>query len=293
MLGSVCDFRAAVTRSPVPADTMRPMNASLMADRLTSLCRSAAQVMQFEVVATTGSTNADLRSRLPGLTQPVLLAAEQQTAGRGRAGRSWVDAAGDNLSFSLAWRFGGELGQVSGLSLAVGVLIAETLRAGGWEASLKWPNDLLLDGRKLGGVLIETASARPGTWAIIGVGINVHPHPERDAAAGTDTASLATDGVDRNALLAALADGLAEGLPLFDVHGFTPFVPRWQALHAYAGEAVDLIEGGRLLQQGIARGIDEIGCLLLDTRAGRIAVLAGDISLRKPLASGTSHAFAD
>jgi BirA family biotin operon repressor/biotin-[acetyl-CoA-carboxylase] ligase len=70
-------------------------------------------------------------------------------------------------------------------------------------------------------------------------------------------------------------------------------VPRWQALHAYAGEAVDLIEGGRLLQQGIARGIDEIGCLLLDTRAGRIAVLAGDISLRKQLASGTSHALAD
>ena len=94
-------------------------------------------------------------------------------------------------------------------------------------------------------------------------------------------------------LLSALADGLAEGLPLFDVQGFTPFVPRWQALHAYAGEAVDLIEGGRLLQQGIARGIDEIGCLLLDTRAGRIAVLAGDISLRKQLASGTSHALAD
>lgn len=249
--------------------------------------------MQFEVVASTGSTNADLRARLPGLTEPVLLAAEQQTAGRGRAGRSWVDAAGDNLSFSLAWRFGGELGQVSGLSLAVGVLIAETLRAGGWNASLKWPNDLLLDGRKLGGILIDTVSARPGTWAIIGVGINVHPHPERDAAAGTETASLAAHGVDRNALLAALADGLAEGLPLFDLHGFTPFVPRWQALHAYAGEAVDLIEGGRLLQQGIARGIDEMGCLLLDTRAGRIAVLAGDISLRKQSVSGTSHALAD
>lgn len=249
--------------------------------------------MQFEVVALTGSTNTDLRARLPGLTKPVLLAAEQQTTGRGRAGRSWIDAAGDNLSFSLAWHFGGELGKVSGLSLAVGVLIAETLRAGGWDVSLKWPNDLLLDGRKLGGILIDTVSTRPGAWAIIGVGINVHPHPERDAAAGTDTASLASDGVDRNALLASLADGLAEGLPLFDLQGFTPFVPRWQALHAYAGEAVDLIEGGRLVQQGIARGIDDMGCLLLDTRAGRIAVLAGDISLRKQPVSGTPHALAD
>ena len=293
MPGSVCEFRAAVTRSRVAADTMRPMNAPLLADRLTRLCRSAAQVMQFEVVASTGSTNADLRARLPGITEPVMLAAEQQTAGRGRAGRRWVDAIGDNLSFSLVWRFGGELGQVSGLSLAVGVLIAETLRAGGWNASLKWPNDLLLDGRKLGGVLIETVSARPGTWAIIGVGINVHPHSERDAAAGTDTASLASHGVDRTALLAALADALAEGLPLFDLQGFTPFVPRWQALHAYAGEAVELIEGGRLLQQGIARGVDEMGCLLLDTLAGRIGVLAGDISLRRQPVSGTSHALAD
>jgi BirA family biotin operon repressor/biotin-[acetyl-CoA-carboxylase] ligase len=94
-------------------------------------------------------------------------------------------------------------------------------------------------------------------------------------------------------LLASLVNGLAEGLPLFDAQGLTPFVPRWQALHAYAGEAVDLIDRGRLMQQGIARGIDEMGCLLLDTRVGRIAVLAGDISLRKQTPPGTSHALAD
>jgi BirA family biotin operon repressor/biotin-[acetyl-CoA-carboxylase] ligase len=269
------------------------MSTPLIADQLPRLCRAAAQTIQFEVVASTGSTNADLRERLPGLAQPVLRAAEHQTAGRGRAGRSWVDARGDNLSFSLAWHFGGELGQVAGLSLVVGVLIAETLRASGWEAGLKWPNDVLLKSRKLGGILVETVSARPGTWAIIGVGINVHANAERDAAAGTETASLAPSGVDRHALLASLADGLAEGLPLFDAQGLAPFVPRWQALHAYAGEAVDLIERGTLLQRGIARGIDDMGCLLLDTHAGRIAVLAGDISLRKQLAPGTSHALAD
>lgn len=272
---------------------MRPMSTPLLADRLPGLCRAAAQAIQFEVVASTGSTNADLRERLPGLAQPVLRAAEYQTAGRGRAGRSWVDAHGDSLSFSLAWRLAGEMGQVAGLSLVTGVLIAETLRAQGWEAGLKWPNDLLLDGRKLGGILIETVSARPGTWAIIGIGINVHPNAERDAAAGTETASLAASDVDRTALLASLADGLAEGLPLFDAQGLSPFVPRWQALHAYAGEAVDLIDCGQLLQRGIARGIDEMGCLLLDTHAGRIAVLAGDISLRKQLAPGASHATAD
>ena len=272
---------------------MRPMSTPLIADQLPRLCRAAAKTIQFEVVASTGSTNADLRERLPGFAQPVLRVAEHQTAGRGRAGRSWVDARGDNLSFSLAWHFGGEMGQVAGLSLVVGVLIAETLRASGWEAGLKWPNDVLLNSRKLGGILIETVSARPGTWAIIGVGINVHANAERDAAAGTETASLAPSGVDRHALLASLADGLAEGLPLFDAQGLAPFVPRWQALHAYAGEAVDLIERGTLLQRGIARGIDDMGCLLLDTHAGRIAVLAGDISLRKQLAPGTSHALAD
>ena len=270
-----------------------PVNAPLNADQLVGLCRTAAQAIQFEVVGSTGSTNADLRERLPGLAQPVLRAAEFQTAGRGRAGRSWVDAHGDSLSFSLAWHLAGDMRQVSGLSLVTGVLIAETLRAQGWEAGLKWPNDLLLDGRKLGGILIETVSARPGTWAIIGIGLNVHPNPERDAAAGAETASLAPSGVDRNVLLASLVNGLAEGLPLFDAQGLTPFVPRWQALHAYAGEAVDLIDRGRLMQQGIARGIDEMGCLLLDTRAGRIAVLAGDISLRKQTPPGTSHALAD
>jgi BirA family transcriptional regulator, biotin operon repressor / biotin---[acetyl-CoA-carboxylase] ligase len=272
---------------------MRSMRTALITDRLASLCRTAAQTIQFEVVASTGSTNADLRERLPGLARPVLRVAEYQTAGRGRAGRSWVDARGDNLSFSLAWRFAGEVPQLSGLSLAAGVLIAETLRASGWEAGLKWPNDLLLGGRKLGGILVETVSARPGTWAVIGIGINVHPNAERDAAAGTETASLAPDGLEREVLIAALADALAEGLPLFDAQGLTPFVPRWQALHAYAGEAVDLIDHGRLLQRGIARGIDDMGCLLLDTHAGRIAVLAGDISLRKQPASGTSHALAD
>jgi BirA family biotin operon repressor/biotin-[acetyl-CoA-carboxylase] ligase len=269
------------------------MSTPLIADQLAGLSRTAAQVMQFEVVTSTGSTNADLRERLQGLARPVLRVAEYQTAGRGRAGRSWVDAHGDNLSFSLAWRFGGDVAQISGLSLVVGVLVAETLRASGWEAGLKWPNDVMLDGRKLGGILVETVSARPGTWAIIGIGINVHPNAERDAAAGAETASLAPTDLNRNALLASLADGLVEGLPLFDAQGLTPFVPRWQALHAYAGEAVDLIDRGRLLQRGIARGIDEMGCLLLDTHAGRIAVLAGDVSLRKQFAPGASHALAD
>lgn len=281
MAGSVLDFHRVVTRSTLAADTMRPMNDPLVAERLNALCQGAAKTLHVEVVATTGSTNADLRARLPDLSQPVLLAAEVQTAGRGRAGRSWVDAPDDSLSFSLAWRFGGDLAQICGLSLAVGALIGETLRAQGWAAGLKWPNDILLNGRKLGGVLVETVRARPGSWAIIGVGINVHPNAARDAAAGGETASLAAAGVDRNQLLAALADALTSGLPLFDAQGFRPFVPRWQALHAYAGETVDLIEHGRLLQQGIARGVDDMGCLLLDTRAGRIAVLAGDISLRK------------
>jgi Rne/Rng family ribonuclease len=90
-----------------------------------------------------------------------------------------------------------------------------------------------------------------------------------------------------------LFDAAKEGLPLFEAQGLTPFVPRWQALHAYAGEAVDLIDRGRLMQQGIARGIDDMGCLLLDTRAGRIAVLAGDVSLRKQTPPETSHALAD
>ena len=279
---------------------MLTMDSPLNASRLASLCQAAAQGLAIEVVASTGSTNADLRARLQGLTQPLLLAAEQQNAGRGRAGRSWLSAPGESLCFSLAWRFAGPMSKLAGLPLAVGVMLAETLAVLGWPVSLKWPNDLLKQEAKLGGILIETANSRSDNpaqapvWAVIGIGINIHQSAQLAAAVGNRIAALDDKPVDRNSLLAALADALATALPQFDQHGLAPFMARWEKLHAYAGLTVRIMEAERILPEGIARGIDGSGRLLLETAAGLVAVTAGDVSLRPRVSHNeASHAAID
>ena len=262
------------------------LNAALIANQSVA----AGRGLVIEVVDATGSTNADLRARLQQLSQPVLLAAVHQTAGRGRAGRSWQSARSQSLCFSLAWRFNLPITKLTGLSLVVGVVLAETLAIRGWPVQLKWPNDLLKDGAKLGGILIETASARNAgdadqkIWAIIGVGINIHKNAALSTAVGSEIAALGGSAIDRNALLAALADALAAALPQFEREGLAPFATRWQRLHAHADMPVMILEAGQLLHQGVARGIDDSGCLLLETadsQPGCIAIAAGDVSLRK------------
>lgn len=276
---------------------MPAMTLPLLTERIASSSLAARQGLAIEVLAETASTNAELRARAAGLKAPLLLAAESQTAGRGRAGRSWRSAPGDSLCFSIAWHFRGPLNRLSGLSLAVGVAVAETLRAQGCPVQLKWPNDLLLDGAKLGGILVETApsAAAPGLWAVIGTGLNVRANAERDAVPGERIASIDDGLTDRNPLLASLADALYAALDVFDREGLPPFIARWLALHAHQDCAVSLIEQGRLLHEGIARGIDDSGRLLIDTAAGPVAVTAGDVSLRGKainLSSGHSHAAA-
>src|SRR6185312_6038226 len=147
----------------------------LQAERIAALRCADARKTAIEIVAETGSTNADLLVRIGGLDGPLLLIAERQTAGRGRAGRTWHASPEASLTFSLAWKFSRQTRDLAGLPLAVGVALAEALAAFGWDAALKWPNDVLLDGRKLAGILIETANRRDGegAWAVIGIGINL------------------------------------------------------------------------------------------------------------------------
>lgn len=287
----------AAEGAPLAAASDAALDATLIA----SLSAAASRGLLIEVVGTTGSTNADLRARLENLSQPVLLAAEQQTAGRGRAGRSWQSAGEQSLCFSLAWSFALPLTKLSGLPLVVGVVLAETLAGRGWPVQLKWPNDLLKDGAKLGGILIETATARnendkkDKVWAVIGVGLNIHKNAKLSAAVGNEIAALDVAAVDRNALLAALADALAVALPEFERDALKPFAARWQSLHAHADLPVMILEAGQLLHQGIARGIDESGRLLLETadsQPGCIAISAGDVSLRTQSLK-EKHAAAD
>jgi BirA family transcriptional regulator, biotin operon repressor / biotin---[acetyl-CoA-carboxylase] ligase len=237
--------------------------------------------VEVEVVPETGSTNADLLARAPALTQPLLLIAESQTAGRGRAGRSWLSSAGNSLTFSLAWRFEAGLPALAGLPLAVGVTLAETLAGLGVQVRLKWPNDLLKDGDKLAGILIETAAADKGVWAIIGVGLNLVMPDELEREIGRPAAAAPwLARMDRDTLVAALLDGLAGALREFEGRGFAAFGARWNLLHAWQGESVVILDRGAVLHEGVAAGVDDAGRLLLDSAHGRIAIAAGDVSLR-------------
>jgi BirA family biotin operon repressor/biotin-[acetyl-CoA-carboxylase] ligase len=255
-----------------------------------AIARQSVAQVNVEVVAHTGSTNADLLARVASLTRSTLLIAESQSAGRGRAGRSWLSAAGASLTFSLAWKCQSSLQAQAGLPLAVGVALAEALAALDVSVQLKWPNDLLKDGAKLGGVLIETQSTPDGTlWAVIGIGINLDLPDELEQRIGSAAASAPwLAKMDRDTLMAKLLDHLAGTLEHFNTAGFAPFCARWNRLHAFAGCPVSIIDGGRELHQGIAAGVDERGCLLLDTESARVLVLAGDVSLRARPASGST-----
>lgn len=236
-----------------------------------------------EVVAETGSTNADLLARAATLPANLLLVAERQTAGRGRAGRRWLSADGGSLTFSLAWKFRLPLHALAGLPLAVGVALAETLGRFDVRVQLKWPNDLLKDGAKLAGVLIETQAAPDGAlWAVIGVGLNLALPDELEERIGRPAASAPwLASMERDVLMAALLEQLAASLRQFEQTGFAGFAARWNRLHGWQGRAVVIVDQGVTLHEGSAAGVDDSGALLLDTAAGRIAIVAGDVSLRE------------
>lgn len=259
--------------------------------RLAGLCGPAARDLALEIVAETGSTNADLLARIPRLDsrsdapleRPTLLWAQSQTAGKGRAGRSWYSSPEATLTFSLAWKFALPPQALAGLPLAVGVTVAQTLASAGVDVRLKWPNDILRNGDKLAGILIETAidkRERQAIWAVIGVGINLAQSDALVAQVGRAVADAAELCLDRERLMADLLTALVEALSRFEREDFSAFVAAWNARDAYAGAAVNIIDRGDIIQQGTARGVDHSGCLQLDTAQGRIAVAAGDVSLR-------------
>ncbi len=233
----------------------------------------------------TASTNDWLRDQTaPEVNSGHACLAEYQSAGRGRRGRQWVCAFGSNIYLSLAWRFDLAMADLAGLSLAAGVSVARALAAHGLKGhGLKWPNDIYLQGKKLGGILVEASGEMEGpALAIIGVGINLRL--EEDAAAAidqpwTDMASVLGRPVDRNLLCADLLAGLFDTCRQFQNLGLSHFLEAWKAYDIHLGQPVELKLGSDVIP-GIYRGLDERGGLILEASGERRSWYSGEVSLR-------------
>lgn len=244
------------------------------------LSPQAAASFCLEALDRTDSTNTRLMARAAdGAPHGLVLAAERQSAGRGRLGRRWQAALGSGLTFSLLWRFSRSVAELSGLSLAVGVAMVRALSRLGAPVALKWPNDVLLDGRKLAGILIELSGDALGpATVVIGMGINVADPGEVDQP----VASLRDAGVAacRNEIWAALLDELHAVLSVFDREGFLAFRDEWSGYAAHRGAPVRLSFSHGEPIDGVALGVDDAGALRVDTGAGIRTFHVGEVSLR-------------
>ena len=236
-----------------------------------------------EILPEIDSTNSELMRRArAGNTEPTLLIAERQSAGRGRMGRDWQSSPTDSLTFS----FGLNLSPTSweGLSLAVGTSVAQSL---GEDIALKWPNDLWFQSRKLAGILIETTSPAAASksaerFCVIGIGINIAPRPF-DPSLRTPPAWLQeiSPASSPQSALEQLFTRLLVDVLQFEREGFTAFSLRFAALDALQGQSVVLSDG----MNGIARGVDATGALLVHTSQGVQRVASLEVSVRPQTSS--------
>ncbi|WP_083392550.1 bifunctional biotin--[acetyl-CoA-carboxylase] ligase/biotin operon repressor BirA [Halopseudomonas bauzanensis] len=256
-----------------------------LAEIAAALPADMAERIEWQLLDTVDSTNAQLLKQL-SMKEPRALAcvAEQQLAGKGRRGREWVSPYGQNIYLSLALPFSGGAQKLEGLSLLVGLVLVETLESCGFRnCALKWPNDVLLGGRKLAGILIELAGDLTSDCvAVIGVGINVLMN---DAAAAIDQAWTSLllsrqDGtLNRNLLIAEFIRRLFEAVAVFREAGFAPFVEEWQRHDAWYGQPV-VVRTGAVITEGVERGVDQRGALRLDVAEGQVLLNGGEVSLR-------------
>lgn len=246
-----------------------------------------ALLSRLDIRDTIGSTNAEAMAQIAtGAGSGYVCTAEQQTAGRGRRGRQWVSPYARNLYLSAVWDYHQGAAVLEGMSLAVGVVVARALAACGLPpVQLKWPNDVLHGGAKLGGILLEmTGDAAGACQVVVGIGLNV-AMPEASAGeidqAWTDVRRItAGDHPGRSVILAAVLDELLPMLASFEQTGFGPWRDEWQALDAFAGVPVVLSSGSQKMA-GVARGVDGRGALQLETASSGVqSVFGGEISLR-------------
>lgn len=251
-----------------------------------------AALARADVLLSVDSTNrflAEIEDALPpGAAQ--LCVAEIQNAGRGRRGRSWLAPFGSGICMSVGWQFAQPPPTFSALSLAVGVATATALRRlGAGDVMLKWPNDIMWKGRKLGGILIEMRGEPAGpAHVVIGIGINMYMPASVRLALAEQQAALVADVHEilrertptRNIIVAAVVNELIPMLQAFAIEGFAPFHAQWQALDAFAGATVKVINGAQVTL-GAERGVDADGALLVEVEGEVRKFVSGEVSLRK------------
>ena len=234
---------------------------------------SAIVVPGVEVrVAESCSSTNDVLLKGPSAT-PVLLAAEEQTSGRGRRGRRWHSAPGAGITFSLSRKINRPTRELPALSLVAGVAAARALRALGADVQVKWPNDLVVGGAKLGGILVETRSSG---HAVIGIGINCRPTPGLNAKVRREVAYLG-NAVERNDVIRRIGLALMEALDAFERQGLDGLRAEWESMDAHAGQRLRVrLANGKVLT-GTASGLAQDGSLQLMTRRGMQAVTSGRV----------------
>jgi BirA family biotin operon repressor/biotin-[acetyl-CoA-carboxylase] ligase len=268
------------------------LDAKQVATRIAVLAeeRGVPLPVTVEVVDQVDSTSSELMRRAQRRdVHGNALAAEWQTAGRGRRGRTWTAIVGGSLTFSLGWRFEQGAGFLGGLSLAIGVAVVRALEAEGFrDIALKWPNDLIHRHMKVGGILIDlNGDALGPTTSVIGVGLNIRlPQAARSEIAVpvsdlTTVAGKRAPPIDRNRLLARLLAELAAVLETYANEGFAPFAAEWQHRHAYQGKPVRLLLPDGATVTGKVAGVDASGALVLADGPRRARFLSGEISLRR------------
>lgn len=229
----------------------------------------------FESIASSNDYLLEMQGSLHG----HVCICDYQTRGKGRLGKQWFSSAGANLMFSLGWVPSGPLS--SEISLLVGVALADALREFGIEGvGLKWPNDILVAGHKLAGVLIESRTRGSQAELVIGIGLNVR-HQSGDLKAveqpWTDLAKLGFEEIDRQPMLTAILTGLAHRLEQLEMDGFEAIRRDWLTYHVYQGENMSYQYQGKTLV-GRVLGLDKGGALLLETGGQQVAVSSGEVN---------------
>jgi BirA family transcriptional regulator, biotin operon repressor / biotin---[acetyl-CoA-carboxylase] ligase len=237
-----------------------------------------------QILDEVASTNTYLMQQ-KGIAHATCVAAHMQTHGKGRRGRTWVSQLGASLTFSLLWRFQCGAAALSGLSLAVGVALIRAFNSLGVDSvQLKWPNDVLVDSKKLAGILIELQGDLEGpSAAVIGIGINLNL-PKNVLQSidqpAIDLANVSANKIDQSMLLGVILKHLAEVLSSFESHGFIGLQNEWISYHAYQNRQVKMLLPNGTEVIGTVKNVADDGILLVETPLGLQRFSAGEISLR-------------